>query len=86
MCVRAYRGAHPIPPERPMKQSQEKLGRRTVLGGVAVVGAAAGAAALVPGRPTPQPPVDKTAQAATPSGDGYRLTEHIQRYYATARI
>ncbi len=69
-----------------MKQSQDKLGRRSVLGGVAVVGAAAGAAALVPGRPVPQPPADKTAQSASPAADGYRLTEHIQRYYDTARI
>lgn len=69
-----------------MKQSQEKLARRTVLGGAATAGVALGAAALVGARPSPAPVVERTAQAPTPDDGGYRLTEHIQQYYASARI
>jgi len=72
-----------------MKQSSEKvLSRRTALAGAGVVGAAAAAAALMPTQPAQQP----VAQAADAAGQGasadagYRLTEHIKRYYSTARV
>lgn len=59
------------------------LSRRTVFAGAGVVGAAAAAAAVLPGV------VQNTAPAAvaTPSATGgYQLTEHVQRYYQTARV
>ena len=49
-----------------MKQSQEKLARRTVLGGAATAGVALGAAALVGARPSPAPVVETPPAAALP--------------------
>lgn len=62
---------------------QPALSRRTVFVGVGAVGAAAAAAALLPGVvQAPPPPV-----AATPTArGGYQLTEHVQRYYQTAKV
>lgn len=62
-------------------------GRRTVLAGAGVAGALGAAAALMPGAK----PGDATQAAAAeaPQRDtapGYRLTEHVQSYYRTARV
>jgi hypothetical protein len=70
-----------------MGDSKQTVQRRTALAGAGALGAVAAAAALLPG----QQPVATQASAAPASGDasasgGYRLTEHIQRYYASARI
>jgi hypothetical protein len=70
-----------------MVQSKQTVQRRTALAGVGALGAVAAAAVLLPG----QQPVPAQAAAATTPGDGstdsgYRLTEHIKRYYASARI
>lgn len=62
------------------------LTRRKALAGAGVVGAVAAVAAVVPkGAPATAP---VAATQPTPEADaaqGYRLTEHIKRYYATAR-
>jgi hypothetical protein len=69
-----------------MRDPKSKLDRRTALVGAGAVGAAAAAAALLPGA-KPQPTVAPADAAKPPEGAaGYRLTEHIARYYATARI
>jgi len=67
------------------KSSTPALTRRTVFAGAGAAGALAAVAAVLPG------PVKAPAQAtATPpeptEGTGYRLTEHVKRYYATARV
>jgi len=50
------------------------------------VGALAAAAALLPGR-KPAPPVqDAVALAPSHPTPGYRLTEHVEQYYRTARV
>ena len=62
------------------------INRRTVFAGAGAAGALAAAAALLPGA-TKAPA--QTAAAALPEpaeGTGYRLTEHVKRYYATARV
>ena len=69
-----------------MKQGQEKLGRRTLLGGAATAGAALGAAAWVRGPQAPAPQVAKVETTRADEGQGYRLTEHVKQYYAKARI
>lgn len=65
------------------KSSSPALSRRTVFTGVGAVGALAAAGAVVRGQPaTPPGPaaVSKPAQ-----GGGYRLSEHVKQYYASAR-
>lgn len=61
---------------------QSKIGRRTffaVLGGAAAAGVAA--------KLSSSPPIPSAAEAAKdPKGDGYRLTEHIKKYYRTTTI
>ena len=70
-----------------MSQSQTtKLGRRQVIAGAGTAGAlAAAAVALKPAVPeaaAPQP-----AQTPKPeAGGGYRVTEHVMRYYQTAKV
>lgn len=71
-----------------MKKDSEPIKRRTWLGGVASVGAVvAGSIAVAHRNPlaTGIANADKTAPALEP-GTGYQLTEHVKRYYATARV
>ena len=70
-------------PAAPDSQAQP-LGRRRVVVGAGVAAGAALAAAALPGKR------EATAQAADATAarqpaDGYRLTEHIRRYYETTR-
>jgi hypothetical protein len=68
-----------------MSDGKQTNVRRTVLVGAGGVGALAAAASLLP-QAVQTPPV---ASSATPEGTtsaGYRLTEHVKRYYQTARI
>ena len=60
------------------------VNRRLLLGGAGTAGALAAAAALLP----KQAQVDDVADAKpTPEkGGGYQLTEHVLRYYQTARV
>lgn len=70
-----------IPPGSPAPST---LSRRTVFAGAAGVGALAAAAALLP---KVEPAAEPATAASADHADGeYRLTEHIQRYYQTARV
>jgi hypothetical protein len=69
-----------------MQEPKKPVDRRTMLAGAGAVGALATTAVMLPG-------ADKTVAAqpadtkpAPDTAGGYRLTEHIKRYYATARI
>ncbi|MCI4441171.1 formate dehydrogenase [Tibeticola sp.] len=66
-----------------MRTSSPKLSRRTVFGGVATAGAVAAAASLLPAvrQAAPEP---REGQASK-RGGGYSLSEHVRRYYQTAR-
>ncbi len=70
------------------ESESKKVQRRTWLGSVAAVGAVvAGTVALT--RRNPVAEVAVKADAATPNSvpnSGYQLTEHVKRYYATARV
>ena len=71
-----------------MKTDSEPIKRRTWLGGVASVGAlVAGSIAVAHRNPVAAgiANADKTAPALEPR-TGYQLTEHVKRYYATARV
>jgi hypothetical protein len=69
-----------------MPEVKQPLARRTWLGGAAAAGAAAVAVTLLPS--APKPTVQAAAASAEPQAetDGYRLTEHIKQYYASARV
>ena len=71
-----------------MKTDSEPLKRRTWLGGVASVGAlVAGSIAVAQRNPVAAgiANVGKAAPDSEPA-TGYQLTEHVKRYYATARV
>jgi hypothetical protein len=61
---------------------QNKIGRRSFFAGLGLVAAASVAAKLSPASVAPA--------AATapdePQGDGYRVTEHIKKYYRTTGL
>ncbi|MFZ6772637.1 hypothetical protein ACO0LB_07940 [Undibacterium sp. SXout7W] len=61
---------------------EQKIKRRGLLGGLGVA-----AAAIVTFKATPviQKQI-KEVIATEPEGDGYRLTEHIKKYYRTTTI
>lgn len=65
------------------KPTTPVLNRRTVFAGAGAVGALAAAATVLPGGAAPVPA--KSAGFAPEQGGGYRLTEHVKQYYATAR-
>ena len=62
---------------------QNKIARRTFFAGLGVA-AAAGIAAKISSK-TAIPEVAQPAPAE-PEGDGYRLTEHVKKYYRTTTI
>ena len=68
--------------------SEQVLSRRKALAGAGAVGAVAAVAAVestgLASAPE-QAPVAATGPADADQ-DGYRLTEHIKRYYSTARV
>lgn len=68
-----------------MPESQAKPSRRGFMLGAAVAGAATAAVVTLP-----KSPLDATVTEAQPPkperGGGYRLTEHIKRYYKTALV
>lgn len=70
-----------------MPERDNKLTRRTMLAGAGAGGALAAAAVLLP-RDEPRPAAKTMGErvAADDSADGYRLTEHIRKYYRAARV
>ncbi len=60
------------------------LSRRTLFAGAGTAGALAAAAALLPKAAGPVAAALPAAPAVVDGG--YQLTEHVQRYYQTARI
>jgi len=60
------------------------LSRRTLFAGAGTAGALAAAAALFPKAAVPVLAAVPAAPAAAEGG--YQLTEHVQRYYQTARV
>ena len=65
-------------------QSQRQGRRRVVAVGGGVAAAAALAAVALPGKHEPESKVAKAADSRQPA-DGYRLTDHIRRYYESTR-
>jgi hypothetical protein len=69
-----------------MTEPKSRLSRRTLFAGAGTVGALATVASLLPQRDVPAPAGQEVTPPATPErGGGYRVTEHVQRYYRSAR-
>ena len=64
--------------------TSSKLTRRRVFAGAGTAGALAAVAAVLP--VTPAPPQVAHARKAPDATDGYQLTEHVRRYYQTAKV
>ncbi|MEN9618922.1 MAG: hypothetical protein RL406_1159 [Pseudomonadota bacterium] len=59
--------------------------RRGFFMGAAAAGAAAAAVTALPGLDTPSAELNKLPPAPE-NGGGYSLSEHVKRYYQTARV
>jgi len=69
-----------------MSESQPKPSRRGFMLGAAVAGAATAAVATLPKTAVPEVPVADTAPPAPEKGGGYRVSEHVKRYYRTTQV
>jgi hypothetical protein len=65
--------------------SQATPSRRGFFMGAAAVGATAAAVTAMPGLSTPSAELNKLPPAPE-NGGGYSLSEHVKRYYQTARV
>ena len=66
---------------------QPALQRRKLLGAAGTTGALAAAATLLATRQDEPAAVADTQPSAAPAkGGGYRLTEHVMRYYQTTKV
>lgn len=63
--------------------TQAKPSRRSFFTGLGAV-AAAGVAVKMASKPAEVPAAEP--EAADPGGTGYRLSEHIKKYYRTAKL
>jgi hypothetical protein len=70
----------------PMSESQSRPSRRGFMLGAAVAGAATAAVVTLPKTQTPDEPVAESLPPAPERGGGYRLTEHVKRYYKTTLV
>jgi hypothetical protein len=69
-----------------MQDPKNSLQRRTMLAGAGTVGALAAAAAVLPAAKQAVPAQLAEAGPPADTAAGYRLSEHVKRYYASARI
>jgi hypothetical protein len=69
-----------------MRDPKPTIDRRAALVGAGTAGALAAAVAVLPSMPGAAPAQEANSKPAPDAASGYRLTEHIKRYYASARI
>jgi hypothetical protein len=63
---------------------KNKIARRSFFAGLGVIAAATAAAKLTP---SASPSISESASAEPePKGKGYRMSEHIKKYYRTTTI
>lgn len=67
------------------KSLSSLLSRRRVFAGAGAVGAVAAVAAVLPSAPA-APHAELDAKPAPEGGGGYRVSEHVLRYYQTAKV
>lgn len=73
----------PVTPATPVTPAPLK--RRGLLIGAGAAGAAVLAAKVLPGAAPAAEAVAATANKVIDTGGGYRVTDHVLRYYATTR-
>jgi hypothetical protein len=69
-----------------MRDPKKSLDRRTMLAGASTAGALAAAAVVLPAAKSVLPQQAASVSALPDTSAGYRLTEHVKRYYASTRI
>ena len=69
-----------------MSDSQARPSRRGFMLGAAVASAATAAVVTLPKSPTAETPVAEEAPPKPEKGGGYRLSEHVKRYYKTTLV
>ena len=69
-----------------MSESQAKPSRRGFMMGAAIAGAATAAVVTLPKTDTPEAPAAGKNPPAPEKGGGYRVTEHVKRYYKTTLV
>jgi hypothetical protein len=69
-----------------MRDPKQAVGRRGMLAGAGTLGALTAVAALLPKGVQPEPQASVAAAPPVDGAGGYRLTEHVKRYYQTAKI
>ncbi len=69
-----------------MSESQTKPRRRGFLLGAAVAGAATAAVVTLPKTSTPEIAEADKPVPAPENGGGYRVTDHVKRYYKTTLL
>jgi len=69
-----------------MSESHAKRSRRGFMLSAAVAGTAAAAVASLPKTPAPELPAAEVQPPAPENGGGYRVSEHVKRYYRTAQV
>jgi hypothetical protein len=74
-------------PAKPQAIEQPTLQRRKLLGAAGTTGALAAAAAVLATRQSqPDAVASGEKEATSAQGGGYRVTEHVLRYYQTAKV
>jgi hypothetical protein len=69
-----------------MSEGQTKPSRRGFIMGAAVAGAATAAVVTLPKTPSPELAVTDANPPAPANGGGYRVSEHVKRYYKTTLV
>jgi hypothetical protein len=69
-----------------MPDSKAQPSRRGFMLGAAVAGAATAAVVTLPKSPAPETPVVDEVPPRPEKGGGYRLSEHVKRYYKTTLV
>jgi hypothetical protein len=68
------------------RQTKPEVSRRKLMTVGGTAGALAAAAAVLPLAREGEPQPGSVGQKAAPEGGGYRLSEHVLRYYQTTRV
>jgi TAT (twin-arginine translocation) pathway signal sequence len=69
-----------------MSDSQAKPSRRGFMLGAAVAGAATAAVVTIPRSPVAETAVTEAEPPKPEAGGGYRVTEHVKRYYKSTLV
>jgi hypothetical protein len=69
-----------------MSDSQAKPSRRGFMLGAAVAGAATAAVVTLPKSPVAETPAAEAEPPKPVAGGGYRVTEHVKRYYKSTLV